>query len=97
MKILNLYRKIIIFIYKEIFTIQKMVILKGKKLKHLDDEINKTVKLGNDDRQFILRIPTKISDNSILKSFKSKYIAEVIINTKKPDQIIINLKKNGRT
>lgn len=74
-----------------------MVMREGKKVKHLDDNINKTIKLGNDDRQFILRIPTKISDNSILKSFKSKYLAEVIINTKKPDQIIINLKKNART
>ena len=42
----------------------------GKKLKPLDKKIKKEVKVGNDNRQFIIRIPTKISDNTILEDFK---------------------------
>jgi hypothetical protein len=69
-----------------------MVNVEGKKIESLPIEISKTVKIGNDGRQFIIRIPIKISDNSILKSFKKKYSAEVKINRKENDKIIIELK-----
>lgn len=72
-----------------------MVETKGGEIKPLGDIVKKKVKVGNDSRQFILRIPTKISDNSILKSFDKGYTAEVKIDIKKPNQIIIDLKKNG--
>ena len=61
-------------------------------MKPLGNTLSKKVKIGNDKRQFILRIPIKISDSSILKDFKKEYLAEVIIDIKKPNEIIIKLK-----
>lgn len=63
-------------------------------MKPLENIISKKVKIGNDKRQFILRIPIKISDNSILKDFKKEYSADVEIDIKKPDKILVRLKND---
>ncbi len=57
--------------------------------------IKKEVKIGNDGRQFILRIPTKVSNKSILEKFNEKYVGEVIIDPRKRNEIVVRLKKNG--
>ena len=70
-----------------------MVKLEGNKIKKLGDEIIKEVKIGNDERQFIVRLPKKITDQTILNDYKKEYFAEVKLNVKNNTQIIINLKE----
>jgi len=73
-----------------------MVRIEGTKIKKLDDNISKKVKIGNDKRQFIIRIPQNIAEKSILTDFNKKYIGEVKINLNKISQLIINLSEDGK-
>jgi len=70
-----------------------MVVLEGKGMKKLGDEISKTVNIGNDKRQFIVRIPKKISDQSILTDYEKEYIGIIKINVKDKKKIIIELEE----
>ena len=74
-----------------------MVKLTDTGIKTLESTVSKKVKVGNDNRQFILRIPVNISKNTILKDFKANYTAEFVIDTNKPNEIIVRLNKNVRT
>lgn len=71
-----------------------MVELEDSKIKLASKQIVKKIKVGNDKRQFILRIPTKISDNSILKNFEDKYTGELILNRFEKNKIVVVLKKD---
>ena len=73
-----------------------MVKVRGKDIAPLSDEITREVNIGNDGRQFILRIPTRISNNSILKDFDKSYSAEVKINIKTKNQVVIKLKEGKK-
>ena len=57
-------------------------------------KIIKEIQVGNDNRQFILRIPTRISDKTILDNFKKSYVAEVEYDPSIKNQIIERF-KNG--
>lgn len=74
-----------------------MVELQDGKAEKLPNEFTKEkVVIGNDKRQFIIRIPVKVSKNTILKSYDKKYLADIKVDTTNPYRIIIELRKNAK-